>query len=176
MFEKELDMEVIDYIKGEMASVRRSIERVMKDMPQEIFNWPSPGTANTISATFIHLMNSEDHFIQEVLQGKPTVWANHGWSERTGIQKPPSIGEDWSEYKRRQIQIQPLLEYMADVWSATDAYLAELTADDLDRRLEFAGRERSVGDMLHLSIAQSYSHAGEIAALKGIQGIKGLPI
>jgi uncharacterized damage-inducible protein DinB len=169
-------MEVIEYIKGEMVSVRRSIERVMKDMPDEIFNWATPGTANTISATFVHLMNSEDHFIQEVLQGKPTVWESRGWSEKTGIQKPPSIGEDWSEYKRRQIQIQPLMEYMAEVWAATDSYLASVTRDDLDRRLEFAGRERSVGDMLHLSIAQSYSHAGEIAALKGIQGIKGLPI
>jgi hypothetical protein len=169
-------MDIIEYIKAEMASVRRSIERVMKDMPQEIFNWPSPGTANTISATFIHLMNSEDHFIQEVLQDKPTVWMSQGWSERTGIQKPPSIGEDWSDYKHRQIQIQPLLEYMADVWTATDVYLESITTDDLDRRLEFAGKERSVGDMLHLSIAQSYSHAGEIAALKGIQGIKGLPV
>jgi hypothetical protein len=169
-------MDIIEYIKAEMASARRSIERVMKDMPQEIFNWPSPGTANTISATFIHLMNSEDHFIQEVLQGKPTVWKSQSWSERTGIQKPPGIGEDWSDYKRRQIQIQPLLEYMADVWAATDAFLASITADDLDRWLEFAGKERSVGDMLHLSIAQSYSHTGEIAALKGIQGIKGLPV
>lgn len=169
-------MEIIDYIKAEMSSVRRSIERVMKDMPDEIFNWATPGTANAISATFVHLMNSEDHFIQEVLQGKPTIWESRVWSERTGIQKPPGIGEDWSEFKRRQIQIQPLLEYMADVWVATDQYLASLAPEDLDRKLEFAGRERSVGDMLHLSIAQSYSHTGEIAALKGIQGIKGLPI
>lgn len=169
-------MEIIDYIKAEMTSVRRSIERVMKDMPPEIFNFPSPGTANTISATFVHLMNSEDHFIQEVLQGTPTVWKSRGWSEKTGIQKPPGIGEDWSDYKNRDIEIQPLLEYMTEVWSATDTYLSSITPDDLDRRLEFAGRERSVGDMLHLSIAQSYSHAGEIAALKGIQGIKGLPI
>jgi len=169
-------MEIIEYIKAEMARVRISVERVMKDMPPEIFNFPAPGTANTISATFVHLMNSEDHFIQEVLQGKPTVWKSRGWSEKTGIQKPPSIGEDWSDYKNRKIELQPLLEYMAEVWRATDAYLASVTPDDLDRRLVFAGRERSVGDMLHLSIAQSYSHAGEIAALKGIQGIKGLPV
>jgi len=168
-------MNVIEYIRGEMASVRRTVDRIMKDITAEVFNWAPPGTANTISATFIHLMNVEDNFIQKIIQGKPSVWESSAWSEKTGVQKPPSIGEDWSEFKHRKISIQPLLDYKDAVWAATDAYLATLTAEELDRKVKFAGGERTVGEMLRLSVSQSHSHAGEIAALKGLQGIQGLP-
>ena len=87
-------MNVIEYIRGEMASVRRTVDRIMKDMTAEVFNWAPLGTANTISATFIHLINVEDNFIQKVIQGKQSVWESSAWSEKTGVQKTPSIGED----------------------------------------------------------------------------------
>ena len=169
-------MNVIEYIQREMAGVRRMVDMTMKDMTTELFNWASPGTANTISATFIHFMNVEDNFIQKIIQGKPSIWESSAWSEKTGVQKPPSIGEDWSEFKHRQIAIQPLLDYEVAVWAATDAYLAKLTVDELDRKVKFAGGERTVAEMLLLSASQSLSHNGEIAALKGIQGAKGLSI
>ena len=169
-------MNVIEYIQLEMAGVRRSVDRVMNDMTPELFNWAPPGTANTISATFVHFMKAEDDFIQKIIQGKPSIWETGTWSQKTGIQTPPGIGEDWSKFKHRQIAIQPLLDYKVAVWAATDAYLASLTPEDLDRMVKFAGGERSVGAMLFLSASQSLSHNGEIAALKGIQGAKGLPI
>jgi hypothetical protein len=169
-------MNVMEYIKRQMAGVRRSADRVMNDVTDELFNWAPPGTANTISATFVHFMNAEDSFIQKTLLGKPTIWESGGWTEKTGIQKPPGIGEDWSEYKHRKIEIKPLQDYKTAVWAATDAYLANLTEGDLDRMVKFAGGERTVGEMLMLSASQSLSHVGEIAALKGIQGAKGLPV
>ena len=169
-------MNAIEYIKREAASVRRSTDRVMNDVTDELFNWAPPGTANTISATFVHFVNAEDSFIQKVLQGKPTVWETGGWAEKTGIVKPPSKGEDWSEFKHRKVNIQPLQDYKLAVWAATDAYLTTLTEAELDRMVQFAGGERTVGEMLMLSASQAHSHLGEIAALKGIQGAKGLPV
>jgi hypothetical protein len=169
-------MDVIEYIKREMADVRRAIDGTMKDMTAELFNWPSPGTANTISATFVHLTNAEDHFIQGIIQGKPSVWESGQWSKKTGVSKPPHIGEEWNEFKQMNIAIQPLLDYKATVWAATDVYLAALMLEDLDRKVKFAGGERTVADMLLLSASHSLGHNGEIAALKGIQGAKGLAI
>ncbi len=169
-------MNVIEYIKREMADVRRMIEGTMQDMTNELFNYPSPGTANTISATFIHLMNAEDNFIQKIIQGKTSVWEAGNWNEKTQVAKPPGIGEDWSEFKHRKIAVQPLLDYKDAVWAATDTYLAALTPDELDREVNFAGGIRTVADMLVLLASHSLSHNGEIAALKGIQGAKGLPV
>ena len=169
-------MDVLEYIQRQMAGMRRSVNNVMKDMTPELFNGATPGTANAISATFVHFMNAEDNFIHKVIQGKPSVWESDSWSEKTGISKPPSIGEDWSSYKHRQIAIQPLLNYQAAVWAATDAYLAALKPEELERKVKFAGGERTVADMLLLSVSQALGHAGEIAALKGVKGAKGLPI
>jgi len=66
-------MDIFEYIQHEFADMRHTAESTMKDMTPQLFNWAPPGTANTISATFIHLVHSEDHFIQEVIQNKPTV-------------------------------------------------------------------------------------------------------
>jgi hypothetical protein len=169
-------MNVIEYIKREMSGVRHAIDGTMKDMTSELFNWAPPGTANSISATFIHLINVEDNIIQKIIRGKPSVWESRSWSEKTGVDKPPSIGEDWSEFKHRQIAIQPLLDYKAVVWAATDEFLTTLKPEELDRMVHFAGRERTVAEVLLMSTSQSHSHSGEIATLKGIQGVKGLPV
>ncbi len=169
-------MGIIECIRCEQAGMRRMVEMTMQDMTPELFNWAPPGTANTISATFLHFINVEDNFIHKLIQGKPSIWESDNWSQRTGIEKPPSIGEDWTPYKHRQVAIQPLQEYKTAVWAATDAYLATLTMAELDRKVKFARGERTVAEMLLLAASQAHGHTGEIAALKGVQGAKGLPI
>jgi hypothetical protein len=171
---KEIVMDLIDYIRREQAGMRRMVEMTLKEMTPDLFNWASPGTANTISATFLHFINVEDNFVQKIIQGKPSVWESENWSQKTGVEKPPSIGEDWSSFKHRAVAIQPSLDYKSAVWAATDAYMAALTNAELDRKVKFAGGERTVAEMLMLANSQAHGHAGEIAALKGVQGAKGL--
>ncbi len=169
-------MDSIEYIKREQAGMRRFVEMTMKDMTPELFNWPAPGTANTISATFLHFINVEDYFVNELIQGKPQVWQSGGWSKKIGIEKQPSIGEDWTGFKYRTVEIAPIVEYKLAVWAATDAYMSTVTPAELDRMVPFAGGQRTVAEILMLASTQSHGHAGEIAALKGIQGARGLPI
>jgi len=166
-------MNVIEYIKYQMADVCRSTDRVMNDLTDEMFNWVPPGTANTISATFVHYMYVEDHFVQMVLQSKPSVWESGKWADKTKISKVPDVGEDWSEFKHKKVNIKPLQEYKLAVVAATNAYLSKINEDDLDRKLDYAGKERTVAWMLIHSAAHSNVHIGEIAAVKGIQGAKG---
>ena len=169
-------MEILDYMHRQMASMRRTVDMTMKDVTSEQFNWTPPGTMNTISATFIHLTSVEDDFVQGILQRKPRVWDAGDWSGKTGIKKTPGIGENWDEFKHLHLQPADFLEYQKGVWAATDAYMAGLTAGDLDRKVKLGQRELTVAELLILAANQSLSHTGEIAALKGIQGAKGLPI
>ena len=169
-------MNALEYIRIQITSARSLIDMTLENMTDELFNWAPSGTANTISATFVHFVNVEDNFINKILSDSESVWERGNWSEKTGIQKPPSIGEDWSEFKHRQVDLQPLLDYKEAVWAATDEYLATLTAEELERKITFAGRERTVAGILALAVTQALGHIGEIAALKGIQGAKGLPI
>jgi hypothetical protein len=169
-------MEIINYMHRQMASMHSTVESTMMDVTVEQFNWAPPGTMNTISATFIHLTSVEDNFVQGILQGKPRIWDSCGWSEKTGVKKTPSIGENWDEFKHLHLTPAKFLEYQKAVWAATDAYMAGLTAKDLDRKVMLGKRELTAAELLIMAIHQSLSHTGEIAALKGIQGAKGLPI
>ena len=169
-------METIELIRSIHANMHRNVDMTMKDMTDELFNWAAPGTANTISATFLHFVNVEDNFIHKLIQGKASVWESGNWSQKTGVDKPPSIGEDWTAFKRRKTAIQPVMDYKAAVWADTEVYLSGVSEVELDRLVKFAGGDRSVAEMLVLAATQSHSHAGEIAALKGVQGVKGLPV
>ena len=169
-------MEILEYMRRQMAAMRNTVDNTMRDVTVEQFNWAPPGTMNTISATFIHFTSVEDHFVQGILQGKPRVWDTGGWSEKTGVRKPPGIGENWDEFKHLHLQPAIFLEYQKAVRAATDAYMAGLTVQDLDRKVKLGQRELTVAELLMLAAHQSLGHAGEIAALKGIQGAKGLPM
>ncbi len=169
-------MEIMEYLRYQMANMRSTVDMTMQDVTAEQFNWAPPGTMNTISATFIHLTSVEDHFVQGILQGKPRLWDSGGWAARTGVKETPAIGKSWDEFKHFHLSPAPFLDYQKAVWAATDAYMAGLTPQDLDRKVKLGQRDLTVAALLIMAAHQSLSHSGEIAALKGIQGVKGLPV
>ena len=70
-------------------------------------------------------------------------------------------------------------EYSALVYRATDDYLAGLTDAGIDAPLLAAatgGRQVPAGFMIVRVMATHFpAHAGEVAALLGVAGLKGLP-
>ena len=168
-------MDVKTYIQQQMANVRRQVDAVANGITDEQFNWPPPGTINPISVILIHLLAGEDYFIQTVLQGKSRCWEVQDWGRKIGIQSPPGPGHSWDEYKTIKILVAPVLAYGQMIRGATDIYLADLTAEELDRQVNFAGNMIPAAEVLMTSVVHTASHAGEMAAVKGMQGIKGLP-
>jgi uncharacterized damage-inducible protein DinB len=169
-------METKEFIYQMIAAVRRQTDATIKGTTAEQFNWAPPGTANTISATMIHFLNSEDFFVQVILQGKTRLWEQDGWGEKTSVKNTPEIGKNWDEFKHMTLALEPILAYQEAVCEATNAYLDKLTPDELERKVKFANGERSVASMLILLANHTLGHVGEIAALKGVQGGKGLLI
>jgi hypothetical protein len=109
------------------------------------------------------------------MQEKPRLWEDGVWSEKTGVKNTPGYGGNWDEFKHGSLALEPVLAYQQVVRAATDSYLDKLTPDELERKVKFAGGERTVAAMLILLTSHTICHAGEIAALKGVQGSKGLP-
>ncbi len=168
-------MDTQTYIQQQMANVRRHIDAVVKDTTDEQFNWLPPGTINPISAILVHVLAGEDYFIQAVLQGNPRCWEAEGWGRKIGILTPPEPGRGWDEFKTIKISVAPVLAYEQSIRLATDAYLADLTIEGLNRQVNFAGNVLPAAEVLMTLVVHIASHAGEIAAVKGMQGIKGLP-
>jgi hypothetical protein len=168
-------MDVKTYLQRQMANVHSQIDTVMKDITDEIFNWPPSGAISPISAIFIHMLTAEDYFIQSIIQGKLPCWVTQEWDRKIDVPIVPEQGRSWEEFKTIQIQVAPVLSYEQIIRVATDGYLVDLTVDELDKQVNFLGEELSVAEVLIKLVVHSASHAGEIAAVKGMQGIKGLP-
>ena len=168
-------MEVRDYIQRQIANSYRLLDAAMEGTTDEQFNWTPPGTANPIRAAFIHLVAGEDYFIQTIIQGKSRIWDAEGWGSRIGLTQPPGRGGDWTEVKTTALEIGPIVDYQRAVRAATHDHVAALSLDEMARTVTFAGTTREVADMLVLLAGHITFHAGEIAAIKGAQGVKGLP-
>jgi hypothetical protein len=168
-------MDVKDYIQLQFAGARRTVDAVMGGTTDEQFNWAPPGMANSMRTTFVHMLGTEDGLLHGMLLGQPTVWDAQGWSEKVGLAALPIGGHGWDEVKNATLALAPVLDYQQAVRAATDAYLATVTAEELDRKITFMGSERSVAEVLAMLGNHTASHAGDMAAIKGIQGVKGLP-
>lgn len=169
-------MDVKAYIQQQIAGARRLFDAAMQNTTDEQLNWTPPAnTVNPISVTALHVLGGEDVFIQQVLQGKPRLWETEDWAGKLGVSQPPGMGGGWDEVRKSTIAVDAVLAYQAAVQAATDAYLATLTADELDRTVNIMGGQRPAATVLILLAHHACSHAGEIATVKGMQGIKGLP-
>jgi uncharacterized damage-inducible protein DinB len=169
-------MEPREFIQLQMAAARKQSDAVLNAISNEQFNWMPPGTGNSISATFIHMLTSEDRSFQAILQGRPRIWETEGWGEKIGLQETPGGGFNWEQVKGMSLTMLSLLGYEQSVRTATDAYLAHLTSQELDRKITFYGRERLAADVISGTVLHIMLHTGEIAAIKGTMGIKGLPV
>lgn len=167
-------MDTLDYIQREVASMRRLFGSTMEGMTDELLNAPAIGVANTIGATLIHLITSEEFFMQKLLQGNPMLWDDAGWNKKVGLDIP-SNENIWTEVSKVTLSLTALLQYQQAVNAQTEAYLSSLKPEDLDRMVDMFGEQHPVADVISLVIGHATSHLGEIAALKGTNGVKGLP-
>jgi len=169
-------MDSVKFIRKLFVQLHDQIVVVMNESSFEQFNWKPPGTMNPISTIFLHIINAEDFHIHTILQGRPRIWETAGWNEKIGLAAPPGRGRNWEEAKARQLLQNDLANYQSSVRKGTDEYLASLTNNKLNGKVSFVGGERQVAEVIASLIIHVASHTGEIAALKGIQGVKGLPL
>ncbi len=169
-------MNAAQFVRQQFAETRMLSDGAIAGVTDEQFNWLPPGTANPIKSVFLHMVGGEDAFLQRLIQGKPTLWATGGWADKIGLAQAPGRGETgWAEAREAHVALAAVLAYAEVVCIATNEYLARLTDEELDRPVSFFGRDSTVAAVLARSTMHTAGHAGEIAALKGVQGAQGLP-
>ena len=161
------------------------LEGTMADVTNEQAHYAPPGRANPLGATYAHLLCSEDMIVNGVLrQAAPLSASTH--ASKTGLSEPmpmpgtPDWGDAYAAWGRRvQVDLPAVKSYGADVYVATDAYLATLSDADLERDLDLSAvgfGQQKLGWMLNLLLINHVgTETGEISVLKGIQGAKGYP-
>jgi len=149
------------------------LQTVMTDMTREMAWRQPPGIVNRIGAIYAHAVGVEDLYIQQMLQEKPLVWESGGWGAKLGRAGSPNLWEGLTE----PFDLHEFLSYRRAVYSASELYIASLSGDDLERMIQFPGRDwsMSIARLLTVVVSHGSGHAGEIAAIKGVFGEKGLP-
>jgi hypothetical protein len=121
---------------------------------------------------------SEDWLINIKAKGDAPVMAT-SYAGRTGFAAPPPpVG--WDNWAREtNVDLAALREYAQGVYQATDAYLASISDDELSRPVDMSEvgmGEQNVAAVIGLALLNSALHCGEIACLKGLQGLVGYPV
>jgi len=165
-------------LRQQLTGYHDILEQTIADCGQETLDRNLPGaTITSIGSVYAHIVFSEDGIVQGMLQGKPPIYKSQGWAHRLTVTMSESPMFDLAWARAVRMDLPSFREYAKAVYAATDAYVAGLGAADLERKLDtgFVG-EQSVGFVLSNIVGWHVAeHGGEIAALKGVQGLKGLP-
>ena len=167
----------------QIATVHQWLEGTMADVTQEQADWPPPGVANPLGACYAHAVTAEDRIIHGMLMGEAPLAATT-WAGRTGQSElQPRPGQDQAGYaawtRNVRVELGAARAYAQAVYAATDAYLASLTAEDLDRPLDLSsvgvGMQTVAWVLGNLIVGHAHNLLGEISCLKGVQGARGYP-
>ena len=168
--------ELIQYTLGNAFGI---LNQVVSDLTQEQADWAPPGIANPIGATYWHAVSSTDEIVHAWIQGDAPLRQKEDWQAQVLVTSltEPGEGEDYLAYmKSIRVDLGSLHAYAEAVADAVQGWLASLTPEELARKLQTPIGEHSVTQVLETFVIWHINaHCGEIAALKGCQGVKGYP-
>ena len=148
------------------------IQQVMADVTPEDAHRDPGGTMQTIAATYAHAVISTDWQIHSFFHGQPALYEGE-WAGKTGASAVrPDITAEWG--KSVQVDLPQLNAYAQAVFGALMPYVA---AADLDQMIDLSligSESQSLGWCLGNLVAGHLSAlTGQIAAVKGLYGLKG---
>ena len=170
-------MDAITVLRAELKQGHDIMEQAVANMPPEQLHHRSDGsTIHSIALIYAHTVMSEDWLINNKLRNQASMFERTGLCDTVGIEMVPfgRNPEPWIA-SIPEVNFGALREYAGQVYTETDDYLATLTEADLDATTTFID-EMSIGAFLSTVVAwHAVHHGGEICALKGAMGGKGLP-
>jgi hypothetical protein len=158
-------------LRQQIALVESLIPQIAGQITPERAAWRAEGsTTNPIGLTLLHMFQGEDAAVQEA-RGQPPLFQSGNWAVRIGVDHERVWGTTATP------DLPALWEYGAAVAAATSAWLDMVSPAVLDEQIETPRGPRPRAVRLSLSLVMhKMTHLGEVAALLGMQGIKGFPV
>lgn len=173
-------MATVDFIRASLKQMHNTYNDAIGDLAPEQMHWRANDRGLPISFILWHYVRTEDNIIQFVLQRKPTVWLEGGWDQKFGLHRTAQ-GTGMSLEEAQNLRLSPkedFEKYMRAVWQATDDYLAAADDEFLQQRttvkpLGEMAIQNAIGNMC---LTHGFTHLGEIAHLRGLQGLRGMAV
>ena len=165
---------VIEEFQYEAHDAWDWLESIVADITNDRALWQPPGNANTIAATYAHIVRNADEDLNQHLFERPRL--NEGaWRGRTGLKPRESNAVEWEP--NVEIDWEALRAYGRAVHKFVIETMDALTENDLTRVTKLTTPNRSNWEgifIVRLTAGHHVRmHGGEIACLKGLQGEKG---
>lgn len=171
-------MDAVAMLREQFGMANWWLDQTIGDVSAEQFHWCAADGVMPCSAQFAHTVMAEDYLVNVVIRGGTPLMMS-SWAGKTGVSEPPPPGE-WGEWARTvQVDLDSIRAYATAVHAETDAYLASLSDADLDREIDSSPLPlgmTKIATMLGIVLGNTYTHSGEIATIKGMQGLKGYPL
>ena len=163
-------MKAIDYVKLQTEQAFGLLKMAADGMDDAQYNLDGPGTCNAAAKSHVHALTAFDFFVMNKAKGGSMLWP--AFASQHGL--PPNSMEIWGH--GGVIAGAAIKEFAEQIQKATLDYIATLKDDDLDRPVDtqFFGTQ-PLAFLLQLASMHAAGHAGDVAAVKGTQGLKGLP-
>lgn len=168
-------------VSEQLQDAHKWFTETIKGVTTEVAAFQPPGTANPIAGTYAHLVMSEDFFINSMIQGKAPLFETD-WKDKTGASEiqPTEWESAYPKWLREvQVDIDQMNKYAAAVFKNSEEYVKSLSDEDLLKEVDmsaFGMGNRTLGSVIGgMIIGHVNQIMGEIAVLKGIQGLKGYP-
>jgi hypothetical protein len=165
-------VDALDLIRYQIKKSYAWLESIVSNVTPEQALWRPGGTANSIAATYAHIVIWADVDLTRHFHAREPLLAGE-WGERLGRDErdprewEPDATFDWDV----------LHQYGRDVQQHVERLAAGLTAADLGRSFQMKPVELGVWKGIDVYVLHGgehvWMHGGEIACLKGMQGIRG---
>jgi hypothetical protein len=170
-------MDFRSYLKGQFGFTHGTLEQVIGDVGMDLLHQKLPGsTVNNIASLYAHVVVGEDMIVNGLVMGKAPVF-NADVASRTGVplKESPFMDDAWAASIK--MNLPAFREYAQQVYAATDAALAAMDDAFAQELVDtpFGNKQPRLEFMGNLGVTHAWGHLGEIAALKGVAGGKGLP-
>lgn len=137
---------IIDSVKTEFLRYKRIGEDAFKQVPENAINKPAGDGNNSITVIVRHISGNLVSRFTDFLNTD----GEKPWRNRDG------------EFETVELDPEGLMKVWDDGWKVLLDTLDSLTDDDIEKTVKIRGKELSVLDALHRSLAHSSYHAGQI--------------
>jgi hypothetical protein len=166
-----------DVLNTRLDAGYQVIDYTISDLSPEQLHHVTPGaTIGTPASIYLHAAWVQDLIVNQMLRGEASVYDAEGWSDKlpgAPVHRGPSTLE-WAHAVRID-DVAAVKAYADSVRTKTREYIASLSGDELDREVPFFAGPESQANILSYLIWDLANHTGEIAAMRGLAGKKGLP-
>ena len=161
----------VQLLTGQLKQAVEIMRGTFEGATHDVAHEAPGGNSITIVANVAHAIATIDGVVHGLVKGEAPLMM----SVETGLSSPPPQGFEWGDWGQTvEMDKNVFHEYAGKVMESATAYLGTLNDADLTRVITSpSGNEMSVAQWLSISILNTAWHTGEVAALKGIRGLKG---